>query len=95
MATNTKGLTEKKIKILDYLKLKGVGVKLTYTGAAKELGYDKPISIISNITNFAKKGLVDKEKVTEIGEDGKKKEVGYFWLTEAGMAFDPNAEASE
>ena len=28
-------------------------------------------------------------------EDGKTKEVSYFCLTEAGMAFDPDAEVAE
>ena len=88
-------MTEGSRKVFEYLKSAGAGVKFTTKEVQEALGFEKA----GSVTGLVKKGYAErfKETVEIETEDGKTKtkEVSYFCLTEAGMAFDPDAEVEE
>jgi len=57
----------------------------------KDLGFEKAGSVTGSITGLVKKGYAVREKRTVTDDEGKSKEISVFWLTEAGMNFDPDA----
>lgn len=90
MATEKKYVpSENARKVIDYLKGMGVGVKLTTAKVQAALGFDKPGCVTGSINGFVKKGYVERTKeVLEEGQEAK----SVFWLTEAGAAWNPDAE---
>ena len=83
-------MTPNSRKVFDFLKGNGVGVKFTTSEVQKALDLEKA----GSVTGLVKKGFAVREK--EMREvDGKQKEVSVFYLTEAGAAFDPDAEVEE
>ena len=80
-------MTENSRKVFEYLKDAGPGVKFTTKQVQTALNFEKAGSVTGSVTGLVKKGYA--ERFTEVGEDGK--EIKYFALTEAGMAFDPDA----
>jgi len=56
-----------------------------------DLGFEKAGSVTGSITGLVKKGYAVREKRTVTDDEGKSKEISVFWLTEAGMNFDPDA----
>lgn len=80
-------MTENSRKVLAALQEAGPGVKFTTKQMQNQLGFEKAGSVTGSVTGLVKKGYA--ERFTEVGEDGK--EIKYFALTEAGMAFDPDA----
>lgn len=87
-------MTENSRKVFDYLKAAGAGVKFTTKQVQEALGFEKAGSVTGSVTGLVKKGFAVREK--EMREvDGKQKEVSVFYLTEAGAAFDPDAEVEE
>ena len=85
-------MTENSQKVLRFLQEAGAGVKFTTKEVVEKLGFEKSGSVTGSLTGLVKKGYA--ESFTEAVEDenGKVKEVKYFALTDAGMAFDPDAE---
>lgn len=84
-------MKESSRKVLDYLKQAGVGVKFTHAQVQNDLGFEKVNSVVGVVTSLCKKGLTVRENaVVEV--DGKEKKVSVFYLTDAGAAFDPDAE---
>ena len=75
-------ITEKSAEVFNYVKNNGGRVSVEEiceaTGRA-------PRSINANVTDLAKKGLAEREKV-EV--EGKEKPVTYVCLTDAGKAFE-------
>ena len=87
-------MTPNSRKVFDFLKGNGVGVKFTTSEVQKALDLEKAGSVTGSVTGLVKKGFAVREK--EMREvDGKQKEVSVFYLTEAGAAFDPDAEVEE
>lgn len=80
-------MTENSRKVFEFLKDAGPGVKFTTKQVQTALNFEKAGSVTGSVTGLVKKGYA--ERFTEVGEDGK--EIKYFALTEAGMAFDPDA----
>lgn len=89
-----KAMTPNSRKVFDFLKGNGVGVKFTTRDIQTALGFDKPGCVTGSVTGLAKKGYAVWEKETR-EVDGKTKEVSVCYLTEAGAAFDPDAETAE
>lgn len=86
-------MTENSRKVLDFLKGAGAGEKFTTKQVQEALGFEKAGSVVGSVTGLSRKGYAEWFKETVETEDGKTKEVSYFCLTEAGMAFDPDAAA--
>ena len=80
-------MTPNSRKVFDFLKGNGVGVKFTTSEVQKALDLEKAGSVTGSVTGLVKKGFAE--------VDGKQKEVSVFYLTEAGAAFDPDAEVEE
>lgn len=85
-------MTENSRKVFDYLKSAGAGVKFTTKQVQEALGFEKAGSVTGSVTGLVKKGYAERFKETVEVEEGKTKEISYFCLTEAGAAFDPDAE---
>lgn len=79
-------------RVLDYLK-ENAGKDLTAADVAEALGVEKR-SVDGSFTSFAKKGLGVREEA-QINVDGKYINVKFLKLTDAGLAFDPDAEDAE
>lgn len=88
-------MTEGSRKVFEYLKAAGAGVKFTTKQVQEALGFEKAGSVTGSVTGLVKKGYAERFKETVEVEDSKTKEVSYFCLTEAGMAFDPDAATEE
>ena len=88
-------MTENSRKVFEYLKSAGAGVKITTKQVQEALGFEKAGSVTGSVTGLCRKGYAVRFKEMVETEDGKTKEVSYFCLTEAGMAFDPDAEVAE
>lgn len=76
-------------KIFDYLK-ENDGKDLTAADVAEALGMEKR-SVDGSFTSFQKKGLGVREPAEVENADGSHSKVKYLRLTEAGLAFDPDA----
>ena len=85
-------MTENSRKVFDYLKSAGAGVKFTTKQVQEALGFEKAGSLTGWVTGLVRKGYAERFKETVEVEEGKTKEISYFCLTEAGAAFDPDAE---
>lgn len=88
-------MTENSRKVLDFLKEAGAGVKFTTKDVQKKLGFEKAGSVTGSVTGLVKKGYAERFTESVEDEDGKVKEIKYFALTEAGMAFDPDAQTED
>lgn len=76
-------------KVFDYLK-ENNGADLTAQEVAEALGLEKR-SVDGSFTSFQKKGYGVREPAEVELADGTHQKVKYLRLTEAGMAFDPDA----
>lgn len=76
-------------KIFDYLK-ENDGKDLTAADVAEALGMEKR-SVDGSFTSFQKKGLGVREPAEVENADGSHSKVKYLRLTEAGLAFNPDA----
>ena len=85
-------MTDNAKKVLNYLKEAGAGVKFTTNQVAKDLGFEKSVTVTGSVSNLVKKGYAEKFVESEEDEDGKVKNVKYYALTEAGMNYDPDNE---
>ena len=85
-------MTENSRQVFDYLKSAGAGVKFTTKQVQEALGFEKAGSVTGSVTGLVRKGYAERFKETVEVEEGKTKEISYFCLTEAGAAFDPDAE---
>ena len=85
-------MTENSRKVFDYLKSAGAGVKFTTKQVQEALGFEKAGSVTGSVTGLVRKGYAERFKETVEVEEGKTKEISYCCLTEAGAAFDPDAE---
>lgn len=83
-------MTENSRKVLEALKNAGAGVPFTTKQMQEIIGAEKAGAVTGSVTGLVKKGYAERFKKTE-EVDGKIKEVSYFCLTEAGMAYDPDA----
>ena len=59
------------------------------------LGFEKSGSVTGSVNGLVKKGYAERFKEEVETEDGKTKTVSFFCLTEAGAAFDPDADIAE
>lgn len=82
-------------KILAVLQNAGVGVGFNTHQMMDECGFEKTGSVTGSVTSLVNRGLAVRYKETVTDEKGKEKQVSYFALTEAGAAFDPDAEVVE
>lgn len=76
-------------KVFDYLK-DNYGKDMTAADVAEALGLEKR-SVDGSFTSFQKKGLGIREPAEVENPDGTHAKVKYLRLTEAGLAFDPDA----
>ena len=79
-------LTEKSTQVLDYVKANGGKVSIEELAEALSR---TPRSVGANVTDLAKKGLAQREKVEVEGAD---KPVTYVVLTDEGVNFVPSEE---
>ena len=90
-------MTDNSRKVFDFLKDNHDVATITAQEIAKEL--DISVSAVTGSVNgLVKKGLAvrTEDSVTEgEGEKAKAKVVKYIALTDAGMAFDPDAKAEK
>ena len=85
-------MSENSRKVLDYMK-KINGQKVTSEDVANALGLEKR-SVDGIFTSaIQRKGLGVRTPAEIELEDGSHKQVKFLSLTEAGMAFDPDADA--
>ena len=83
-------LTEKSTAVFDYVKANGGRVSIEEICNALDRA---PRSINANVTDLAKKGLVEREKIAADTEHGK--DIVYVVMTEAGKAFVPAEDDAE
>ena len=77
-------------KVLDYLKANN-GADMTAADVAAALELD-PRSVNGSFTSFVKKGLGVREEAQILDDKtGKYVDVKFLKLTDAGIAFDPDA----
>lgn len=88
-------MTEGSRKVFEYLKSAGAGVKFTTKQVQEALGFEKSGSVTGSVNGLVKKGYAERFKEEIETEDGKTKTVSFFCLTEAGAAFDPDADIAE
>lgn len=86
-------MSENAKKVLGYLK--GIGnADVTVHDVADATGLAVN-SITGTFNSFVKKGLGERVTAEIELEDGTHKAVKFLKLTDAGMTFDPSAEAAE
>lgn len=90
-----KPMSENARKILDYLKGAGVGARFSTKDLMTALNFEKTGSVTGTMTSLVNKGYAEKDKVETQNEEGKTSTVTVYWLNDAGMAFDPDAEVEE
>lgn len=91
MATK-KTMSEGTRKILAFLKEAGVGTPFTAKEVAKKLGFEKTNQVTGSVTALVNKELVARTVGTVTDAEGNSKEVKQFYITEAGMAFNPDTD---
>ena len=79
-------LTEKSTQVLDYVKANGGKVSIEELAEALSR---TPRSVGANVTDLAKKGLAQREKVEVEGAD---KPITYVVLTKEGVDFVPSED---
>ena len=84
-------MTQNSRAVFEYLKQAGAGARFTTKQVQTALGLEKAGSVTGSVTGLVKKGYAERFTEIETDENGKEKEVKYFALTDAGMAFDPDA----
>lgn len=82
-------MKERTRKVFDYLK-ENNGQDLTALDVANALGLEKR-SVDGSFTSFCKKGWGVREEAEVELADGTHKKVKYLRMTDAGIAFDPDA----
>ena len=83
-------MSENTIKVLTYLQ-ENKGANLTAADVAEKLGLEKKSVDGSFTSGIQRKGLGIREEVEVELEDGSHAKVKVLRLTDAGVAFDPNA----
>lgn len=86
-------ITENSRKILDYVKA-NASEDFTAKDIAADLGLTAP-QVNGSITAFQKKGYMVREEAEVELADGSHEKVKLIRITDAGMAFDPDAEVAE
>ena len=86
-------MTDNSRKVFEFLK-ENHGVKVTAQEIAKEL--DVTINAVTGSVNgLVCKDLAVRTEEAVTGEDGKVSTVKYIALTDAGMAYDPDAQEAK
>ena len=86
-------MTDNSRKVFEFLK-ENHGVKVTAQEIAKEL--DVTINAVTGSVNgLVNKDLAVRTEEAVTGEDGKVSTVKYIALTDAGMAYDPDAQEAK
>lgn len=86
-------MTENSMKIFEYLK-DHFGEKLTHQKIVADLGVSNG-AVTGSVNGLCKKGYAQRTEETSVGEDGKEVTIKYISLTDAGLAYDPTAPATE
>lgn len=86
-------MTQNSMNVLNYLKNAGVGQKLTVKTVQEALGLPNPGSVTGSVSGLVRKGYAEWFKENVPDEDGNMRKQTFFFLTDAGAAFDPTAEA--
>lgn len=86
-------MTENSRKVFDFLKA-NYGEKLVHSQIAEALGVSSA-TVTGSVNGLVKKGYAVRNEETTMGEDGKATTVKYISLTDAGYAFDPDAEVKK
>ena len=86
-------MTENSKKVFNFLK-EHHGVKMTGQEIAKELNI--PMSAVTGSVNgLVRKDFAVREEVSTQNADGKPVITKYISLTDAGLAYDPDAEVGK
>lgn len=86
-------MTDNSRKVFEFLK-ENHGFKVTAQEIAKEL--DVTINAVTGSVNgLVRKDLAVRTEEAVTGEDGKVSTVKYIALTDAGMAYDPDAQEAK
>ena len=84
-------MTENSAKVFNYLK-EHFGEQTTHQRIVADLGVSSP-AVSGSVNGLVKKGFAVRTEEVEMDADGKEATVKYISLTDAGLAFDPNAKA--
>lgn len=88
-------MTDNSRKVLDYLKAH-YGEKITAQQIQADLGFEKLASVTGSVNGLVRNGrAVRNEEVTGQDEKGKDIITKFITLTDAGLAFDPDAPKAE
>lgn len=83
-----KPLGENPRKVLAVLKEAGANVEFTSKQMQEACGFEKAGNVTGSVTALVNRGAAERAK--KIGDDGK--EISVFYLTEAGVDYDPDTE---
>lgn len=86
-------MTENARRVFDFLKEHN-GADMTAQEVAAELNVSLS-TVTGTVNGLKKKGFADRREVVTKGADGKDVTTKYVALTEAGMAYDPDAAVAE
>lgn len=84
-------MSENTVKVLNYLKDIHGGDPVTAADVAADLGLEKRTVDGCFTSGIQRKGLGNRVPAEVELEDGSHKSVKFLVLTDAGLAFDPNA----
>ena len=91
---NFMAMSEKTVKVLDYLKA-NKGVDVTAADVAADLGLEKRTVDGCFTSGIQRKNLGHRVPAEVELEDGSHKSVKFLVLNDAGLAFDPTAADAE
>lgn len=83
-----KPLGENPRKVLAVLKEAGVGVAFTSKQMQEACGFEKAGNVTGSVTALVNRGAAAREK--QVNDEGK--EISVFYLTDAGVDYDPDTE---
>lgn len=84
-------MTENSGKVFNYLK-EHFGEQITHQRVVADLGISSP-AVSGSVNGLVKKGYAVRTEDVAMDADGKEVTIKYISLTDAGLAFDPNAKA--
>lgn len=86
-------MTANSKRVFEYLK-EHYGEKITHQQIVADLGVGSS-TVSGSVNGLCKKAMAQRTEETSMDENGKTITVKYISLTDAGLAFDPDAEPAK